>query len=154
MVAVASSRFSLKPRIVDKFIAKVIKKVENVNFIEYFCMPKDRIMSIRIGVFWELLNHYKYLIVVVLGVLVVGVIDDNSFMRRIQYEMQISELKEEIERYNHRNDLDSKQLKELKHDPKAIEKIARERYFMKADDEDIYVLSDDIKPDNSNETIE
>lgn len=138
----------------DKFIAKVIKKVENVNFIEYFCMPKDRIMSIRIGVFWELLNHYKYLIVVVLGVLVVGVIDDNSFMRRIQYEMQISELKEEIERYNHRNDLDSKQLKELKHDPKAIEKIARERYFMKADDEDIYVLSDDIKPDNSNETIE
>lgn len=117
-------------------------------------MPKDRIMSIRIGVFWELLNHYKYLIVVVLGVLVVGVIDDNSFMRRIQYEMQISELKEEIERYNHRNELDSKQLKELKHDPKAIEKIARERYFMKADDEDIYVLSDDIKPDNSNETIE
>lgn len=154
MVAVASSRFTLKPWIVDKFIAKVIKKVENVNFIEYFCMPKDRIMSIRIGVFWELLNHYKYLIVVVLGVLVVGVIDDNSFMRRIQYEMQISELKEEIERYNHRNDLDSKQLKELKHDPKAIEKIARERYFMKADDEDIYVLSDDIKPDNSNETIE
>lgn len=150
----ASSRFTLKPWIVDKFIAKVIKKVENVNFIEYFCMPKDRIMSIRIGVFWELLNHYKYLIVVVLGVLVVGVIDDNSFMRRIQYEMQISELKEEIERYNHRNDLDSKQLKELKHDPKAIEKIARERYFMKADDEDIYVLSDDIKPDNSNETIE
>lgn len=150
----ASSRFTLKPRIVDKFIAKVIKKVENVNFIEYFCMPKDRIMSIRIGVFWELLNHYKYLIVVVLGVLVVGVIDDNSFMRRIQYEMQISELKEEIERYNHRNDLDSKQLKELKHDSKAIEKIARERYFMKADDEDIYVLSDDIKPDNSNETIE
>lgn len=112
-------------------------------------MPKDRIMSIRIGVFWELLNHYKYLIVVVLGVLVVGVIDDNSFMRRIQYEMQISELKEEIECYNHRNELDSKQLKELKHDPKAIEKIARERYFMKADDEDIFVISTDNVNDDT-----
>jgi len=34
----------------------------------------------------------------------------------------------------------------LRRDPKAIEKIARERYFMKTDDEDIYVLSDDEKP--------
>ena len=31
----------------------------------------------------------------------------------------------------------------LDSDPKAIEKIARERYFMKTDDEDIFVLSDD-----------
>ena len=34
-------------------------------------------------------------------------------------------------------------LRELETNPKAIEKIARERYFMKADDEDIFVLSDD-----------
>ena len=31
----------------------------------------------------------------------------------------------------------------LDKDPKAIQKIARERYFMKADDEDIFVLTDD-----------
>ena len=31
----------------------------------------------------------------------------------------------------------------MKCDPKAIARIARERYFMKADDEDIFVLSDD-----------
>jgi hypothetical protein len=38
-----------------------------------------------------------------------------------------------------------------------MEKIARERYFMKADDEDIFVLSDDdreAKPIVSNETTE
>ena len=35
------------------------------------------------------------------------------------------------------------QLKELKTDPKAIARVARERYFMKADNEDIFVLSDD-----------
>ena len=39
-----------------------------------------------------------------------------------------------------------------------MEKIARERYFMKADDEDIFVLSDDnrhtntLLPDSTNET--
>ena len=37
---------------------------------------------------------------------------------------------------------------------KEIEKIARERYFMKADDEDIFVLSTDRQPgvDESAET--
>ena len=48
-------------------------------------------------------------------------------------------------------------LKELKHNPKAITKIARERYFMKADDEDIFVLSDDDKTETGtkeNETAE
>ena len=44
----------------------------------------------------------------------------------------------------------------LEADPKAMEKIARERYFMKADDEDIFVLEDDPKNTNilSNETVE
>ena len=44
-----------------------------------------------------------------------------------------------------------------KNDPKAMEKIARERYFMKADDEDIFVLSDDERSTNTfatNETAE
>ena len=38
----------------------------------------------------------------------------------------------------------------------TIEKIARERYFMKMDDEDIFVLSDDQRTPNthSNETVD
>jgi cell division protein FtsB len=38
-----------------------------------------------------------------------------------------------------------------------MEKIARERYYMKADDEDIFVLSDDereAKPLETNERVE
>ncbi|MBR5061885.1 MAG: septum formation initiator family protein [Prevotella sp.] len=92
------------------------------------------------------LDHYKYLIVIVIGIVVVGFVDENSFMRRIQYELQISDLKAEIKKYNDRNEADMRQLRELKRNPKAIQKIARERYFMKADDEDIFVLSDDITP--------
>ena len=41
--------------------------------------------------------------------------------------------------------------------PKAMERIARERYFMKADDEDIFVLSDDdreAKPISDNEAAQ
>ena len=103
----------------------------------------------------NMIGHYKYIIVMVIGVLVVGFLDDNSFMKRVQMDMQIADLNEEIKKYGAQNEADKKQLKELKVDSKAIEKIARERYFMKAADEDIYVLSDDEKPEKAdNETVE
>jgi cell division protein FtsB len=98
----------------------------------------------KINAIWNVISHYKYLIVVVIGVAVVGFIDDNSFRKRIQYEMEISDLKAEIAKYNSRYEADSKRLQELKSNPKIIERIARERYFMKTDDEDIFVLSTDI----------
>ena len=42
----------------------------------------------------------------------------------------------------------------MKTDPKAIERVAREDYFMKADDEDIFVLSDDQPKEKSLEEQE
>ncbi len=112
-------------------------------------------MNSRLRVVWSFLSHYKYLIVVVLGILVVGFLDENSFMKRIQYEMQIDDLEAQISKYNKQHDADAKKLREIKRNPKAIEKIARERYFMKASDEDIFVLSDDEKPtEEQNETTE
>ena len=108
-------------------------------------------MSSKWSELGKMLNHYRFIIVVVVGTLIVGFVDDNSFMRRVQYELQISDLKKQIKEYNERHNTDSERLRELKRDPKAIEKIARERYFMKADDEDIYVLSDDEKPIQQND---
>ena len=94
----------------------------------------------------RMLNHYRYLIVIVVGILIVVFIDYNRIMRRFQYELHISDLKNKKKEYNQRPNIDSERLRQLRRDPKAIEKIARERYFMKTDDEDIYVLSDDEKP--------
>ena len=77
---------------------------------------------------YAFLSHNKYWLVLIVGVLIVGFFDENSFVQRIKYDMEISELEAQIDKCN----------------PKAITKIARERYFMKADDEDIFVLSDDM----------
>ena len=107
-------------------------------------------MASRLGVVWSFISHYKYLVVIVLGVIIVGFIDENSFMRRIQLELKISDLRSDINKYNKQYQDDSRQLREIRRNPKTIENIARERYFMKADDEDIYVLSDDEKPLNTN----
>lgn len=105
----------------------------------------------RISIIFNFLGHYKYLIVVVLGCIMVGFVDDNSMLRRLQLQMQIADLQEEIEKYRSMNDADTKQLRDLQRDSRAVEKIARERYFMKADDEDIFVLSDDLLPETETE---
>ncbi len=87
-------------------------------------------MNRRPIVIWNLICRYKYLIVTVVGVLIVGFIDDNSFRKRIDYELQISDLKDQIKRYNSQHEEDLKKLHDIQRDPKAIEKIARERYFI------------------------
>ena len=73
---------------------------------------------------------------------------------KIKYEFEISDLQKEINKYNAIYERDTRQLRMLQSNPKNIEKIARERYFMKADDEDIFVLSDDEQPTLSNEESE
>lgn len=97
----------------------------------------------RLKLIMALVSHYKYAITIVVGILLVGFVDENSFMHRVQLEMQISDLTDEIKRYSDQNEADLRQLKELRKGAGAYERIARERYFMQADNEDIYVLSDD-----------
>lgn len=100
-------------------------------------------MSKIAGHIWNFISHFKYHIVVVCGVAIVGFLDEESIMKRLEYEYRIASLKEEIAKYNKRHEAASRILKDMERNPKAIGKIARERYFMKADDEDIFVLSDD-----------
>lgn len=86
---------------------------------------------------------FKYSVVCILGILIVGFLDENSVWSHMKNRQRIEELKEETEKYNADFRRDQAQIRELDRNPKAMEKIARERYFMKADDEDIFVLSDD-----------
>ena len=87
----------------------------------------------------------------------IGFVDENSVWHHFVNRQKINELQDEIDRYTLQNEKDQAQIKELESNPKAIKKIARERYFMKADDEDIFVLSDDPHTDKSifnDETVE
>lgn len=85
----------------------------------------------------------KYSVVCIAGVLIVGFLDDNSVWSHMKNLQHISELEEEMQKYNANFERDQAQIRELNRNPKAIEKIARERYYMKADNEDIFILSDD-----------
>lgn len=94
--------------------------------------------------FWNL-PFVKYAIITVIGVVLVGFVGENSLLAHLRNKYYIGSLADEIEVYTKRYQDDMRQIHELNHNPKAMERIARERYFMKHDDEDIYVLSDDIR---------
>ena len=91
---------------------------------------------------------FKYAVVTIAGIAIVGFLDDNSFWSHFKNMQRINELKEETNKYNADFRRDQARIRELDRNPKAMEKIARERYFMKADDEDICVLSDDGEMEN------
>jgi len=96
----------------------------------------------------------KYILVCLLGVLIIGFLDENSVWSHLKNQRRIGELQEEIDKYNAQHNKNQAQIRKLNKDPKAMEKIARERYFMKADDEDIFVLSDDVNSTNTFATDE
>jgi cell division protein FtsB len=91
----------------------------------------------------------KYVVVTVLAIILIGFVDENSWWRHMRNTLRINELQEEIDQYTDQYKQDKAKMDMLKRDPKAIEKIARERYFMKADGEDIFVLSDDNQTSNT-----
>ena len=99
----------------------------------------------------------KYVVVTVIGVVLIGFVDENSVWHHMVNKQRINELQEEIDEYTTQNKNDQAQIKKLDSDPKAIKKIARERYFMKSDDEDLCILDDDDRtphPIVSHEAVE
>ncbi len=96
----------------------------------------------------------KYALVTLFAIILIGFLDENSVWHHIQNKQQISELQDEIKKYSDEHQRNNAKIKMLDNNPKAIEKIARERYFMKEDGEDIFVLSDEIEKEVADETAE
>ena len=137
--------------------AKIQKKAKDVWLVGkklYLCklietknMNRFKTTLLRIYRFKAL----KYVVTVVLGIILVGFADENSIWSHFQNRQHISDLNAEINDYSNRANHDLQQIKALDRSTRAVERIARERYFMKKDNEDIFVLSDDEKPMNPEE---
>ena len=102
---------------------------------------------------WLFMCRHKYIITILLIVLIVGIVDEDSFLNRHPRRVRIDMLRQEIANYKQQfKEADSK-IRELETNPKAVEKIARERYHMKRADEDVFVFVSD-KEENSEEPAE
>lgn len=85
----------------------------------------------------------KYIVALVIFVVAIGFIGESSIMNRISQQREISELKGEISEYDRKFESDRQTLEALKHDHDAMKEVARSRYYMKTDDEDIFIIEDD-----------
>lgn len=90
------------------------------------------------------LKYKKYVIALVLGIVIVGFLGDNSVMGHFRYKSRINALKAEIEQNRALTESNQQQIYQLQDDPKVMEKVGRERYFMHEDDEDVFVFSDEV----------
>ncbi len=86
------------------------------------------------------LRKYKYIVVIVFFIIVVGFINPNSFYNCYKLQQEANQLQREINSYREKYIRDTQLYNELSKNPKVMERIARERYFMKKPNEDIYVF--------------
>ena len=91
---------------------------------------------------WNYIRRHKYMITVLIFIVVIGFLDENSLIQRVKHRCEISALNSEIEKYRKQYEEDTEKLKELTTNPEALEKIAREKYLMKKPDEDIFVFEE------------
>jgi len=66
--------------------------------------------------------------------------DRNDISSQYHYRSNLSELQKEKEFYLKETEKVKKDLEELTTDPKQLQKFAREKYYMKKDNEDVYVI--------------
>lgn len=66
--------------------------------------------------------------------------DRNDISSQYHYQSQLNELQKEKEFYTKETEKVEKDLEELTTDRKKLQKFAREKYYMKKDNEDVYVI--------------
>ena len=82
----------------------------------------------------------KYFLVTLAFVVWMLFFDKNDIYSQYQYHEQVSKLKAESEFYQKETAKVSKDLDELTSDKAQLEKFAREKYLMKKNNEDVFVV--------------
>lgn len=94
-----------------------------------------------------LVNRYKflkflgnrYLLVIIVFSVWMLFLDNYSYLEHRVLNKEINELEDNIDYYKTEIKKDSIRIKKLKN-PDQIEKYAREKYYMKRENEDIYII--------------
>jgi cell division protein FtsB len=90
----------------------------------------------------DILSRFKYILTILFFAIVMGFVGENSFVNRYKHKQEIEALSDEIAKYRQQYERDTERLEELMNSDEALEKIARERYFMSEEDEDIFIFED------------
>ncbi len=105
---------------------------------EYLKQLKDKVRGIPVvSVF---LN--KYVLIILIFIIWMFFLDTNSWFIHRELDQEIKELKNNKEYYKKEITKDQENIQKLK-DSSELEKFAREEYFMKRENEEIYIIEYD-----------
>ena len=74
--------------------------------------------------------------------------DKNDVFTQLNRRHELKQLQQSKEYYTTRISLERKELDQLKTNPAILEKYAREKYFMKRDNEDLFVIPEEKNAEN------
>ena len=88
----------------------------------------------------------KYLVALVFFAVIILFTDHNNFFEQWNRKQELKELQTKKEYYQQEIDKTKKQLADLSNNPAALEKYARENFFMKRSNEDVFVIEAPVEP--------
>jgi len=87
----------------------------------------------------------KYALTIFLYLIWMLFFDQNNYVDRYRMSREIGQLEENRLYYLEQIDKDSTRLHELTTDKQNLEKYAREQYYMKQDNEDVFVIFEEVQ---------
>lgn len=107
------------------------------TFVSNYCLIMGRFQNIVSGI--RNFKYTKYIVTLCVFVVIVGFVDENSFMNRQERIEDIKRLQEEISILKKQYEEDTQKLENL-NDYDHVVRLAREKYLMKRPNEDIFVI--------------
>jgi len=95
----------------------------------------------------KLWQTYKYWVIGLSAVTWMTVFDGNNFIELIKLRSEVAELEEKRDYFKSEIIIVRKTEKELFSNNRNLEKFAREKYLMKKDNEDLFIIVDPKKED-------
>lgn len=92
----------------------------------------------------------KYVLASFAFIIWLSFFDRNDFIIQHEYSSKLKDLQKELNYYNSEIERSKRDYDALMTNPKNLEKFARERYFMKKDNEDIFVI---VKEDKTSKEL-
>ncbi|MDR1335752.1 MAG: septum formation initiator family protein [Tannerella sp.] len=85
---------------------------------------------------------YKYGLVIGFFAFITFVVGDSNLLRRYSYDEKIRDLEKEIRYYRKEVEASRKKINDLRFNKEWLEQYAREEYFMKKENEDVFIIAD------------
>lgn len=83
---------------------------------------------------------YKYGLVAVFFFIITFVVGDSNLVKRYSYDEKIRDLEKEIKYYRKEIETSQKKINDLRFNKEWLERYAREEYFMKKENEDVFII--------------